>query len=165
MLSKKLERALNDQLNAEFFSSYLYLSLSAHFQRDNLDGFATWMRSQAQEELAHAMKFYDYINDRDGTVDLMRVDSPQSSWKSLVSAFDAAYQHEQEISRQIDKLVDLAVKEGDHATHQFLQWFVTEQVEEEQSVGQVVAKLKMVADSASGLYILNRELAERTEPQ
>ena len=162
MFSSKVESALNEQLNAEFFSCYLYLSLSAHFQAQNLDGFATWMRGQAREELQHAMKFYDYINNRGGKIDLRQIEAPRSEWESLVAGFDAAYEHEKGISVQINQLVDLALTEADHATHQFLQWFVTEQVEEEQSVGNVVHKLKMVADSASGLYILDRELAERT---
>ena len=162
MLSNKVETALNEQLNAELFSGYLYLSLSAHFVSRNLDGFGAWMRTQAQEEMEHAMKFYDYINDRGGKVDLMEIAPPESAWDSLVAGFEAAFEHEKEISGRINQLVDLAVQEADHATHQFLQWFVTEQVEEEQSVGNVVHKLKMVADSASGLYILDRELAERT---
>jgi ferritin len=161
MLKKKVERALNEQLNEELYSAYMYLSLAAYFRDGNYDGFGGWMRAQAQEEVEHGMKFYDYINDRAGRVTLAKIDAPPTDWASPEAAFEAAWEHEKKITGLINDLVDLASKERDHATHQFLQWFVVEQVEEEDLVGSVVHKIKMVADSPSGMYILDRELATR----
>ena len=131
MLKEKIQAALGKQLNAELFSSYLYLSMSAYFQSISLPGFANWMRVQAQEELVHAMKFYDFINDRNGRVMLQKVDGPPTEWSSPLDVFESTYQHEQKVTGLINDLVNLAVAERDHATEIFLQWFVAEQVEEE----------------------------------
>ncbi len=161
MLTKKIEKALNEQLNAELASSYVYLSLAAYFESKNLEGFANWMKQQAQEEVIHAMKFYGYINSRSGRVILTRIEDPQTEWKSPLDGFIAAEEHERMITGRIDKLVELANKESDHATHGFLMWFVTEQVEEEDSVGRIVEKLKLIGDSPSGLFMMDRELAGR----
>jgi ferritin len=161
MLSKKTEKALNEQLNAELASSYVYLSLAAYFESKNLDGFAHWMKQQAQEELTHAMKFYGYINSRGGRVLLGKIDEPKTEWKSPLDGFAAAYEHEKMITGRIDKLVGLADKEGDNASHGFLMWFVSEQVEEEDNVGRIVEKLKLVGDSPNGLFMMDRELAGR----
>lgn len=161
MLSKKIEKAFNEQLNAELASGYVYLSLAAYFESRNLEGFAGWMKAQAQEEVGHAMKFYEYINSRGGRVLLTRIDGPETDWKSPLDGFTAAFEHEKMITGRIDDLVDLANKESDHASHQFLMWFVAEQVEEEDSVGRVVEKLRLVGDSPSGLYIMDRELGAR----
>ena len=162
MLSNKLEDALNGQSNAEFYSAYLYLAMSAYFQSVNLSGFAHWMRLQAQEELEHAMKFYDYVHERGGRVVLHPVEDPPSKWESPLAAFEQAYRHEQKVTGLINDLYELAEKERDHATKIFLQWFITEQVEEEASASEVVEKLKLLGeDTASGLYILDRELAQR----
>lgn len=161
MLSTKMLKALNEQINAELHSSYVYLALSAYFSDINLDGFASWMRGQAQEEVGHAMKFFDYVVERGGQVKLTAIDAPKATWKSPLEGFSAAHKHEQYITGRIHSLVDLAGEEKDYATANFLQWFVTEQVEEEQSVGNVVEKIRMVADSSSGLFFLDRELAKR----
>ena len=161
MVNKKIEGALNQQLNAELYSSYLYLSMSAYFQSINLPGFANWMRVQAQEELVHAMKFYDFINDRGGRVALQPVEGPPTEWSSPLDAFENAYRHEQKVTGLINDLVNLAVKERDHATNIFLQWFVTEQVEEEASADEVVQKLKLMGDDGGGLFMLDREMAQR----
>ena len=162
MLSEKMEAALNGQLNAELYSSYLYLSMSANFQALNLGGFANWMRIQAQEELVHAMKFYDFINERGGLITLQSVDAPPTQWDSPLAAFEAALAHEQKVTALINDLVDLALAERDHASNAFLQWFVTEQVEEEDSANDVVQKLKLVGESQGGLFMLDREMGSRT---
>jgi len=161
-MDEKMQEALNKQLNAEIYSAYLYLSMSAYFQSVNLDGFANWMRVQWQEELAHAMKFYDYVNERGGRVILRPVEAPPSEWDSALAVFEDTYRHEQKVTGMINKLVDLAVEARDHATNNFLQWFVSEQVEEEASADEVVQKLKLVGDDPSGLFMIDRELAQRT---
>jgi len=161
MIDEKMQEAINKQLNAELYSSYLYLSMSAYFQSVNLGGFANWMRVQAKEELAHAMKFYDYVNERGGRVMLQSVEEPPSDWDSPLAVFEHVYRHEQKVTGMINKLVDLAVEARDHATNNFLQWFVSEQVEEEASADEVVQKLKLVGDAASGLFMIDRELAQR----
>jgi ferritin len=161
MLSKKMQDALNAQTNAELYSAYLYLAMSAYFQDVNLSGFANWMRVQAQEELTHAIKFYDFVNERGGRVTLMAVDAPQKDWDSPLAAFENVLQHEQKVTGLINDLVELALEERDHATHIFLQWFVTEQVEEEDSANEIVQKLKLMADAPGGLFMLDRELGNR----
>lgn len=161
MLNKKIQEALNGQLNAELYSSYLYLSMSAYFQSIDLSGFANWMRVQAQEELMHAMKFYDYINERGGRVLLKKISDPQTEWESPFAAFEHVNQHEQKVTGLINKLVDVAIKEKDHATNNFLQWFVSEQVEEEASANEILQRIKMVGEDGSGLLLLDQELARR----
>lgn len=161
MISKKLQDALNDQLNAELYSSYLYLSMSAYFQSANLAGFAGWMRIQAQEELVHVMKFYDYIGERGGKVTLGAVDGPPTEWKSPLAAFEQAYAHEQMVTGRINDLVNLAIDERDHATNGFLQWFVTEQVEEEATADAVVQKLKLIGDDGGGMFMVDQEMGAR----
>jgi ferritin len=162
MLSKKMQDALNEHLNAELYSGYLYLSMSASFDSMNLAGFASWMRIQAQEELMHAMKFFDYILERGGRAIMAPVDGPQTEWDSPLAAFSQAYEHETVVSDRINKLVDLAIKQSDHATNNFLQWFVAEQVEEEASADEIVQQLKLVGGDGAGLLMLDRELASRT---
>ncbi|MEA1933574.1 MAG: ferritin [Thermodesulfobacteriota bacterium] len=161
MLNKKIEEAINSQINAEIYSAYLYLSMSAYFESTSLSGFASWMRAQAQEEMVHAMKFYDYVNERGGRVILGRIDAPPSEWESSVAVFDATYQHEQKVTGLINDLVDLAMEEKDHATNNFLQWFVSEQVEEEASASEVLNKAKLIGDAPGGLFMLDRELGAR----
>lgn len=161
MLTEKMQEALNKQLNAELYSAYLYLSMSAYFQSLNLAGFANWMRVQTQEEAMHAMKFYDFINERDGRVLLQPVDGPPTEWGSPLAVFEDTYRHEQNVTSLIHKLVDMAIAESDHATHNFLQWFVSEQVEEEASANEIVQKLKLVKDDPTGLFLIDRELAQR----
>lgn len=161
MITKKMQDALNEQINAELYSAYLYLSMVAYFESVNLSGFATWMRVQTQEEIVHAMKIYDYVNERGGRVILKSIGEPQAEWKSPLAAFEAAYQHEQKVTALINGLVNLAIEEKDHAANMFLQWFVNEQVEEESSADAVVQKLKLMADAPGALYMLDNEMGQR----
>ena len=161
MLSPKMEEALNKQINAEFYSSYLYLSMAADFQAKNLDGFANWMQVQAQEEWGHGMKMYNYINEQGGRVKLASIDAPPTEWSSPLAAFEAVYEHEQLVTSLINGLVDLALEGKDHATNIFLQWFVTEQIEEESTASSIVEQLKMIGDHPQGLFMIDRELGQR----
>jgi ferritin len=161
MMKKEVAHALNKQLNAELYSSYLYLSMAAYFGSINLSGFANWMTVQAQEELMHGMKFYHYIIERSGRVVLEPIEGPQTEWKSPLDAFEHVFKHEQKVTSLINDLVDLSLKEKDHATNSFLQWFVDEQVEEESSADAVVQKLKLAANSPGGLLMLDNELGQR----
>ncbi len=161
MIGKKMEEALNEQVNAEFYSAYLYLSMEAYFESVNLPGSANWMRAQIQEELMHAMKIYDYLNERGGRVLLKSIAKPPTKWQSPSAAFEAAYKHEQKVTGLINDLVNLAIEEKDHATNTFLQWFVNEQVEEESSVNEVVQKLKMIDSAPGGQFLIDRELGQR----
>jgi ferritin len=162
MLKSSMEKALNDQINAELYSSYMYLAMAAYFESVNLDGFAHWMTVQADEEMEHAKKFYSFIFERDGRVKLGAIEEPPFEWKSPLDAFEKVYEHEQKVSSLIHKLVDLARKENDHATENFLGWFVAEQVEEEAHALEVVNKLKMVKDSKNAIFMLNARLGSRS---
>ena len=161
MISKKIEKAFNDQIQAELYSAYLYLAMSAYFTAENLEGMAHWMRMQAEEENIHMMKFFDYILSRGGKVELDQVNAPPTEWDSPLSAFEAAYGHEQMITAKINALVDLALAESDHASNAFLQWFVTEQVEEEESVLEIIDQLKLIKHDPGALFMLDRELGQR----
>ncbi|MBN1590968.1 MAG: ferritin [Pirellulales bacterium] len=161
MLSKKMQEALNAQINAEYHSSYLYLSMAAHCQAINLEGFASWLRIQADEEMIHAMKIYDFVLERGGRVVLTAIEAPATEWESPLAIFEATYAHEQYITGRINKLVDLAIAESDHATNAFLQWFVNEQVEEESNADAVLQRLNLIADAPGGLFMLNEQLGQR----
>ncbi len=161
MIKESIQEALNKQINEELFSSYLYLAMSAYFEDKDLPGMAGWMRAQAQEELFHVSKFYSYICDRDGKVTLAPIAGPASEWESPLAAFQSAYEHECKISRLIGGLVDLAKKEGDHSTENFLQWFVGEQVEEEATAKGIVGQLQLIGDNGYGLYAVDQELGGR----
>jgi len=161
MFSSKIQDAFNDQVNAELFSAYLYLSMSAYFDSQNLSGMATWMNVQAQEELSHAMKFFDFINERDGRVLLSRIEDPKTEWTSPLNVFEEALAHEQKITGLINDLVDLSLAEKDHASNTFLQWFVTEQVEEESTAKTIVDKLTLIGDNPMALYMIDSELGKR----
>ena len=161
MLKEKMLAAFNKQINAEMYSAYLYLSMEAYFQSINLTGFANWMRVQTQEEMMHAMKFYDFVFERGGKVTLEAIDKPPFSWESPLAAFKEVLKHEQHVTSLINDLVDLAIKEKDHASNIFLQWFVTEQVEEEASADAVIQRLKLAKDNASGLFMIDAELGQR----
>ena len=162
MINEKVEKVLNEQVNAEIYSSYLYLSMSSYLSSINLDGFAQWMKAQALEEMVHGMKIYDYINERGGRVLLSSIEAPPTKWDNPVAVFVATLEHEQKVTGLINNLVDVAIAEKDHATNIFLQWFVSEQVEEESSVDAVLQKLKMVGDQGHGLFMMDRELSART---
>ena len=161
MMSKKMKKALNAQINAEFYSSYLYLSMGAYFEAGNLPGFARWMYNQAQEEWAHGTRFYNYIYEQQGKVTLLAIEAPKTAWDSPLAVFEAVYKHEQHVTSLINDLVSLALEEKDYATNIFLQWFVSEQVEEESSAATVVEKLKMVGDNVQGLFMMDSELGQR----
>ena len=161
MLSEKMTQALNKQLNAEMFSAYLYLSMSAHFADIGMSGFANWMNCQYQEEMAHAMKFYNYILERGEKVTLASIDAPKTEWESPLEVIEDTLKHEQLVTSLINDLVNLAIEEKDHATNIFLQWFVSEQVEEEDSVNEVLSKLKLTGGSGNGMFILDKELGLR----
>lgn len=163
MVSQKIVDALNLQINKELFSSYLYLSMSAYFDSKNLTGMTQWMKLQSQEEYEHAMKFYDFILRLGGKVKLSAIEEPQTDWESPLKVFEDSLHHEQYISKSIHQLMDLAIEESHHPTKSFLQWFVDEQVEEEDSVQQVVENFKMIGDDKGALFMLDRELGARSE--
>lgn len=161
-LTKEMEAALNKQINEELYSAYLYQSMAAHFETENLEGMATWMEMQAQEEMSHAKKLYAYVNERGGKVILTAIAAPKTDWASPLNAFEEALEHEQHITGCIYKLFDLAVEQKDHMTNVFLNWFITEQAEEESSVQKIIDNLKMIKDSKNGLFMMDRELGKRT---
>ena len=161
MLGENMQVALNNQLNAEAYSGYLYLSMASYFESLGLLGFANWMYMQAREEFYHTSKFYRFILDRGGRALLKPIEGPPTEWASPLAAFEDAYVHEQKVTSLINGLVDLAIKDSDHATNTFLQWFVTEQVEEESSVEAVIQQLKLTSDSGSGLFMVDKDLATR----
>ncbi|CAN5209296.1 ferritin [soil metagenome] len=162
MLSKKIQAALNDQINNEFYAAYLYLSMAGYFRETNLAGFAHWMQMQRQEEIAHAMKIFDFVYDRDGLVDLQALKKPPARFESPLDVMEQALGHEREVTAKINDLYELAVKEKDYPTQALLQWFIIEQVEEEASALQIVEQLKMIGDSRAALLMLDRELGART---
>ncbi len=161
MISKTMEDAINKQINEEMYSAYLYLSMSAYFESANLKGFANWMYVQYQEEVEHAMKFYDHLKDRGGKLKLYTIEEPPNTWESPLDAFKATLKHEQHITKCINDLVDLAEEEKDRATYNMLQWFIDEQVEEEANDEEIIAQLEMVEGSKHGILMLDRELAKR----
>jgi ferritin len=165
MLSEQMQDALNGQANAELYSAYLYLSMSAYFQSVNLPGFARWMEVQAQEEVEHGMKLIGHVHERMGRVILAPIEGPPTEWESPLAAFEAAFAHEQKVTGLINDLVALARDEGDNAAEAFLQWFVTEQVEEEASADEIVQKLKLAGDAPGPLLMLDSVLGRRGSEQ
>lgn len=161
MIKEKILKVLNKQINEELYSSYLYLSMSTYFSSLNFDGFAKWMRMQSAEEYGHGMKIYDYVLQRNGKVVLTKIETPKAVWKSPLEVFQETLKHEQHISASINNIVNLAIQEKDHATSQFFQWFIGEQVEEEANASNILEKMKMVGDNKSGLFMLDREFGQR----
>ena len=161
MLGEKIENALNSQMNAELYSAYLYLAMNAYFESIDLGGFANWMRIQAQEELSHGMKIHDYIIQRGGRVILDKIEKPKTEWESPLDVFEHVYAHEQKVTGLINDLVNLAIEEKDHATNNFLQWFVEEQVEEEESSSGILQKVKLAGEDASSILMLDNEFGQR----
>ncbi|WP_129128282.1 ferritin [Geomonas oryzae] len=161
MLTEKLCQALNNQLNNELYSAYLYLSMSSYAGSIGLKGSANWFMVQYQEEMVHAMKFYNYINSRGEHVNLQAIAAPPAEFKSLLDMFEQTLKHELSITASINDLTDLALAEKDHATNIFLQWFVTEQIEEEENDRDIIGKLKLIGDNGQGLLMLDNELAAR----
>lgn len=160
-IGEKMQEAINKQINAELYSGYLYLSMSAYFESENLPGFAHWMRKQWEEEVKHAMKFYKFVFERDGNVTLDMIQKPQEKWESPETVFETTYKHEQKVTALISALVDIARTENDKATESFLRWYIDEQVEEEASALEVLNQLKMIGKSGNGLIMLDRVLSKR----
>lgn len=161
MISKTIQDALNDQIGNEFYASHLYLAMAAYFEASSLRGFAHWMRLQGQEEASHAMRLFDIINDRSGRVILGGVAAPPTEWESPLDAMQQSLEHEQKVTADFNQLYTLAVREGDVATQNQLQWFISEQVEEEKSAGEIVDQLKLAGSHGVALLMLDRELAGR----
>lgn len=162
MLSEKMQNALNEQINAEIWSAYLYLSMSAYFEDQNLPGFANWMKTQWQEEISHSMKLFDYVNERGGRVLLKPIAEVKTEWTDAVEVFTETLNHERLVSSLINNLVDIAIAEADHATNNTLQWFVAEQVEEESTAENLLQQIKMIDGFGHGMLMLDRELAQRS---
>jgi ferritin len=161
MLKEKVMNAINDQINAEFYSAYLYLSMAAWFENKGLSGFANWMRIQYQEETAHAMKFFDYVVERGGRVILTPIASVETDFISVVEIFEKALAHEEYITDRINKIMDVAIAESDYASRSFLDWFVDEQVEEEANVNEILDTLRLIDGKGNGLFMLDREMKQR----
>jgi ferritin len=161
MLSKKMENALNEQINKEMYSSYLYMAMSAHSTNIGLPGFANWFMVQYKEEMEHAMRLYNYLNDQGGKIHLKAIDEPPSTFKDPMDMFQKTLKHEQFVNKSINTLMDLAIKEKDHATQIFLQWFVTEQIEEEGNDNDIITKLELAGSKGNGLFMIDKELATR----
>ena len=163
MLSQKLQTALNDQISAELGSAYLYLAMSAHFEATTLRGSAVWMRKQAREETGHAMKVFDFVHDRDGRVTLQAIAQPQIKFGSTLEVWETALKQEQGVSARIHALYALAVEEKDYPTQTMLQWFITEQVEEEKSAKSILDQVKMIGSASSAIYFIDRHLGKEAE--
>ena len=163
MISKAMQDAINDQINKELYSSYLYLSMAASFENKNLPGFAHWMRIQEGEEREHAMKFYDFMLDRGATVLLAPIAAPESDWKSALDLFKQVAQHEAAVTASINALYELALKEKDYPAQVMLQWFITEQVEEEKNAAEIVQQLELVEARGTAVLMLDHQLGKRAE--
>jgi ferritin len=161
MISKKIVPVLNEQINKEFYSSYLYLAMSAYFSELNLNGFASWMQIQAKEELEHGMKIFKYLGECAAKIEFNAIAAVKASWKSPSDAIKAALAHEQKITASIYNLVELAAKEKDYATNSFLQWFVDEQVEEEANAMEILGQLQLTKDCSCALLLLDKKLGKR----
>jgi ferritin len=161
MIDDKVCAALNGQLRSEFYSAYLYAAMYSHFESRTLKGFANWMQIQVQEELAHAQKLIEYILERGGEAEFRSIDAPESEWDSPLGVYEAALEHERSVTRAINDLVDIAVAARDHATATMLQWYVTEQVEEEATFDEIVQQLKLADGNGAALLMIDRELGAR----
>lgn len=158
-LSKVLEEKINDQINKEYYSAQLYLSMAAYFERQGLKGFANRLYVQYQEEQTHAQKFYRYINEKGGTIKLNSTGEIKFHWENAIEVFKEILAHEEYVTKSINEIADAALAEKDHATFGFLQWFINEQIEEESSAGEILAKLKLVNGEGSGMFIIDKDLS------
>ena len=165
MIKKEMQDAINKQIVREIYSANLYLAMASYYATMNLNGFSNWMRVQADEEMQHAMKFFDYLLDRNGKPVIGAIDAPQTEWKSTLDAFESALEHEKKVTGYINDLMDLSIELKDHATTSLLQWFIDEQVEEEATTGEMVDRLKLIDDSKGALFFLDNELKSRTKTQ
>jgi len=161
MIEKAMQDAMNEQINKELFSSYLYLSMAAYFEDKNLTGFGNWMRVQADEEREHAMKFYDHILERGGRVFLKAIDAPKTDWNSNLEVAEEVAAHEAKVTASIYSLYELALKEKDYPAQVMLQWFITEQVEEEKNAAEIVADLKLIEERGTAVFVLDKQLGKR----
>ena len=164
MITKKMEKALNEQINKEFYSAYLYLAMSAYCNKINMPGCEHWFRLQYDEEMIHMTKLFDYLMQHGGEARLMKIDEPAAEFGSALSAFEAALKHEQFVTQSINELLNVAVEEKDHATQVFLQWFITEQVEEEANAKEIVDRLQMIGDNGAALMMIDDKLGQRLPP-
>lgn len=162
MLTKKLQEAINDQINKEFFSEYFYLSMSAYLESIEMEGFANYFNVQAQEEHFHAMKMFNFVHDKGGRVILQALGKPESEFKSVLNTIEEALKHERYITKSINDLMDVAIKENDHSVKSFLEWYVDEQVEEESTMSKLIAKLKLINGEGLGLLTIDNDLLSRT---
>jgi ferritin len=162
LLNEKIQAALNEQIKDELYAAYLYLAMNGYFKELNLDGFAHWFDLQRQEEINHGLKIFDYVYDRDGRVELMALPKPPSTFESPLDVAQQAFEHEREVTEKINDLYELAVGEKDYQTQALLQWFLSEQVEEEKSALVVVERLKMAGEETAALFMLDREMGSRT---
>jgi ferritin len=162
ILGKKMESAINEQINAELYSAYLYLSMAAYGEAANLPGLAHWMRAQANEEVEHAMKFFNYVTERGGRVTLTAIDQPRADWESPLNVFEQVLEHEQKVTGLINGLYEIALAENDYASQVLLHWYIDEQVEEEANAQQIVETLRMIGDQPQALVMLDKELGQRS---
>jgi ferritin len=162
MLNQKVQDAMNQQIKHEMYSAYMYLSMSAQCESANLPGFARWLRHQAEEEMEHAMKFYDFIHERNGKVSLYAIDQPPSQFGTPREIFEQVYAHEQKVTGLINEIYKAAIDENDYPSQVFLHWFINEQVEEENNSSQVLETLKMIGESTNGLFMLDHQLGKRS---
>jgi ferritin len=161
MLGEKLEKQINDQINKELYSAYLYLAMAAQFEAENLPGFASWMKKQAEEEQEHAMKFFGYVNERGGRVVLEAIEKPATDFGTPVEVFTETLAHEQKVTALINSLYETALEEKDYASQSFLQWFIDEQVEEEDTASGILETLKMIGDKGHALIMFDHQLGQR----
>lgn len=161
MIKEKMEKAINEQINAELYSAYLYLSMSAYCEDQDLAGFANWMKVQAEEEQFHAMKLFNYLNERGGRVELETIEKPQIEWDNIIAVFEDTLDHERLITSKINKLMDIAIDIRDHASTSFLNWYIDEQVEEEAAAEELLKKLKLIGGEGNGMLMLDKELSTR----
>ena len=161
MINKRVEEAFNIQINAELYSAYLYLSMAAYFEAQNLPGFANWMRVQFQEEQFHAFRMFDFVNERGGRVILTKIDGPKVEWENVVDVYEEVLAHEQHVTSLINNIMDIAIDERDHATKSFLNWFIDEQVEEESAAEAIISELKLIDGKGNGILMMDREFRAR----
>ncbi len=163
MISEKMQKSINEQINKEFFSAYLYLAMAAHFENENLPGFANWMRIQAKEEQEHGMKFFEHLVDRGGAVELKPIDAPKTEWKSHLEVFKNVQQHEAFVTASINSLYETALQEKDYPAQVLLQWFITEQVEEEKNAADIVQQLELIDAKGTAVLMLDHQLSKRED--
>ncbi|XPV67476.1 MAG: ferritin [Halarcobacter sp.] len=162
MISKDLQKALIEQLNKEFYSAYVYLGMSAYASKEGFNGASSWFLTQYQEEIMHAMKLFKYLEDQDAKISLPEIKAVKVEYKSLLDTFKKSLAHEERMTKNLNNLSDMAMKDKDHATYNLLQWYVTEQVEEEATLNKIIDHINLVGDNGYGLYTIDKELATRT---